>query len=301
MKNQPLVTAVMTTINGSKTIQRAIDSINKQTYKNIEIIIYDDCSTDDTVNVIKKNKGIRLIKGKTHFNGAVGRNVAAAAGSGKYIAFLDDDDEWLKHKIELQVKYLEDNPYLDLVFCDFFYDNSKRNILKKAYASDYRRATLDMSVQTAAGSNLLVSRKAYEEVKGFDEKFAGHQDLELVLSLLRKYKAGYINKPLSIIHGSSRRAIKNAKHLEGVKILFLNKFKPDIQSYGKKISDRMYARQLLQIARNFAQEGNIKKCVYYYNKSLSKSIVFSPRLKIFPHESYFAIPLYLLINVIFKK
>ena len=93
---KPLVSVIISTWNGEKVIKRTIDSILCQTYKNIEIIIYDDCSDDGTARVVQsiKDKRIKFIKGIEKKNGAYGRNMAFANSRGEYIALIDDDDEW---------------------------------------------------------------------------------------------------------------------------------------------------------------------------------------------------------------
>lgn len=113
--NLPLVTVIIPTYNRFSYLQNAIDSVKCQTYPNIEIIVVNDCSTEEKY-YIHKFEGITVInlpinsKQKFGFACAGGyqRNFGIKIASGEYIAFLDDDDIWLPNKIELQIKAMKE-------------------------------------------------------------------------------------------------------------------------------------------------------------------------------------------------
>lgn len=112
MIEQPLVSVVIPTYNRKKYVIKSIDSVLRQTYKNIEIIIMDDCSTDDTPRVIfeyyGQNPRIKIIKNKTNLGFPKNLNKGVAMAQGKYIARIDDDDFWSDHKkLEKQINFLE--------------------------------------------------------------------------------------------------------------------------------------------------------------------------------------------------
>lgn len=98
--------------NSNKFINSTIQSVIKQTYSTWEMIIVDDCSTDDSVETVDKlskiDKRIKLIKLNKNSGAAVARNTAIEAAQGHYIAFLDSDDRWLPHKLETQVTFMRD-------------------------------------------------------------------------------------------------------------------------------------------------------------------------------------------------
>ncbi|MCK4585931.1 MAG: glycosyltransferase [Gammaproteobacteria bacterium] len=114
------VSVIIPTYNRSVLVQHAIDSILNQTYKNIEIIVIDDGSTDNTEEVLRHyGKKIKYIKQKNQGVNA-SRNIALSMCSGKYIALLDNDDLWLDFKIELEVEILETYNQAAFVFSDFY-------------------------------------------------------------------------------------------------------------------------------------------------------------------------------------
>lgn len=109
-----LVSIIMPSYNTDKFIEDTINSVLNQTYQNWELIIVDDCSTDNTNEVVSKflsDKRIKYLKNEKNSGAAVSRNKALREAKGKWIAFLDSDDLWMPNKLEKQIKFMEDNGY----------------------------------------------------------------------------------------------------------------------------------------------------------------------------------------------
>ena len=110
-----LVSIITPNFNSEKFISETIISVQKQTYTNWEMIIVDDFSTDNSINIInsfiKKDNRIKLYKFSKNVGAAVVRNKAITLSKGKFIAFLDSDDLWLPKKLELQLKFMIKNNY----------------------------------------------------------------------------------------------------------------------------------------------------------------------------------------------
>ncbi len=115
MNEKELVSIILPSYNVSDYISTAIDSCLEQTYKNWELIIVDDCSTDNTVSVIKeyllKDSRIRFFRLDKNSGSAVARSKAIELAKGRYIAFLDADDMWFKEKLEKQIEFMQKNDY----------------------------------------------------------------------------------------------------------------------------------------------------------------------------------------------
>lgn len=113
-----LVSIIMPSYNTEKYILASIRSVREQTYKNWELIIVDDCSTDNTLDVVKKHireteeNRIRLFSNEKNSGAAISRNYALREAKGRWIAFLDSDDLWLPEKLEKQIRFMEENKYL---------------------------------------------------------------------------------------------------------------------------------------------------------------------------------------------
>ncbi len=109
--NNNLVSIITPCYNASKFVADTIQSVQEQTYGNLEMIIVDDCSTDNSVDIIRQyaqnDERIKLIASKTKLGAAKARNLAIKNASGAYIAFLDSDDKWGKDKLERQISFMK--------------------------------------------------------------------------------------------------------------------------------------------------------------------------------------------------
>lgn len=109
-----LVSIIMPSYNTAKYIGESIKSVQAQTYENWELIIVDDCSTDETDSAVKpflSDERIRYLKNSRNSGAAVSRNYALREAKGKWIAFLDSDDLWLPDKLEKQINFMTENNY----------------------------------------------------------------------------------------------------------------------------------------------------------------------------------------------
>ncbi len=109
----PLVSIIMPAYNCSKCISESIESVINQTYKNWELLIVDDCSNDNTLDVINNyaqlDTRIRVFKNEKNSGQVVSRNKALKIAKGKYIAFLDSDDLWKERKLYIQINLMQKN------------------------------------------------------------------------------------------------------------------------------------------------------------------------------------------------
>ena len=112
-KDYGLVSIVMPNFNGSKYLQETIDSVIAQTYKNWELLLVDDCSTDNSIEIARSygDDRIRILQNEKNGGAAVSRNHALREARGRWIAFLDSDDVWRSEKLERQIKFMVENNY----------------------------------------------------------------------------------------------------------------------------------------------------------------------------------------------
>ena len=109
-----LVSIIMPSYNTGSFIRETIESVLAQSYSDWELIIVDDCSTDNTDDVVSQylaDERIRYIKNETNSGAAVSRNRALREARGKWIAFLDSDDLWMPEKLEKQLSFMKTNGY----------------------------------------------------------------------------------------------------------------------------------------------------------------------------------------------
>ena len=194
----PLVSVVIPTHGGAAFLTRAIDSVLAQTYKNIEIIVVDDngLGTEGqrvTETIIKQyldNPRFQYVTHEVNMNGSVARNTGARHAKGKYISLLDDDDYFLPDNIENHMNAWEqlDDTY-GLTTCDveLHYPNGSIVVKHKTIRGQDLYALLMHKIVIGSGS-MVVSKKAWEELNGFDESFKRHQDFEFSARVMAKYK-----------------------------------------------------------------------------------------------------------------
>jgi len=133
---KPLVSVIIPTYNCGKFIEQSIESVLNQTYKNIEIIVVDDGSTDDTqVKLLKYGKNINYIRKKNE-GSSKARNIGMGCSKGEYLAFLDSDDLWHPGKLEMQLECFQKVPDIGLVFTDFSRIDMEGNIVRDRYEQD---------------------------------------------------------------------------------------------------------------------------------------------------------------------
>jgi len=301
-KNELLkVSVIIPTYNGSNTILRAVHSVLNQTYSNFELIIVDDCSKDNTFEVIKsiKDERVKVLRHKNNRGGSAARNTGIKKAKGEYIAFLDDDDEWVKEKLASQIEYLESKDHLQwkAVLCShMILSGDKWREVIQTKEGDLRKDIFLMQVSLAAGSCLMVRREVFNDIGLFNESYLRHQDMEFVLRYLRKYKLAVVREPLAKIYGHSGN-VSGQKMLE-VKSKFLKDFEKDINSFGEETARKIYARQWLQVSKHYALDGDIKNTFKYLFKSLSYTVLFSNKYRGIILENYIALPYHLFKGII---
>ena len=181
-RNKPLISVMMPTYNNGKYIKQAIESIYAQNYSNIEIIVVDDGSIDNTREIIKEYKDIKYFYIE-HKGIAPARNVALENSKGEYIAFCDSDDYWLPEKINTQIRYFNEHPDCQIVFTKYknIFENEE---VKKNKRAIHDKVTEDMFKQYLPSS--IVKKDLFDKYGTFDESFSGIEDCEFVYRISMK-------------------------------------------------------------------------------------------------------------------
>lgn len=243
--NQPLVSVVIPTYSRPDRLSRAIDSVLNQTYENIEVIVVDDNNSDSDfrketeleMQKYNNNKKVLYLKHSKNKNGSAARNTGIGASKGKYIAFLDDDDEYLPTKIEKQVNKMES---LDSTWGACYTGYKKINTNSTVQYSREKREgrlfteALMRSIYLGSGSNLLVRKSVVEEINGFDESFQRNQDIEFLVRILEKYKLAYVDSCELVVHYEIRETKRTLEELKKIDEHFLEKFKEKIDALDDK-------------------------------------------------------------------
>jgi len=204
MSGNPLVSVIIPTYNRYNFIGDAIRSVLSQTYKNIEIIVVDDGSKDNTYKIIKElsNCGMRYIY-QSHLGVSEARNRGAYAALGEYLAFLDSDDLWLESKIEKQIRIILKEQDVGLVFTNCYNWNMDNNTYtlryKKIYNSKEIMGKILFRKCYLIPSTILLKRELFFKVGGFDTNLRRSEDRDFSLRISKETKIVGLKEPLSII------------------------------------------------------------------------------------------------------
>ena len=233
--NNPLVSIIIPTYNRSKYLQRAIESSLKQTYTNIEIIVIDDNSNYDPLAIIEgfKDTRIKYYKNSINRGSVFSRNRGLSICSGDYVNFLDDDDEILPPKIELQIAKFKESTVenLGVVSCDMEYKRKDINMLKENHLKGNIYKKLLRQYCIYGIHSMLIKR---EFTPNFDLNLKSNQDYDLSIRLARKCNFDYVPKKLAITNTSENQiSFDYRKKIEGTKYLF-NKYKSEFLRFGVK-------------------------------------------------------------------
>lgn len=209
----PLVSCVIPTYGRTETLVRAIDSAIRQTYSNLEILVVDDnprdsVSSNSVASIVDSYAGcgrvVRRISQEKHVNGAVARNVGVAAAQGEFIAFLDDDDEWLENKIALQMATLCADPTVGGVTCLYVVKKNGETVREcRPYGSKNLRFRVLLREVSLFTSTFLCRKSLFETMGGFNEALKRHQDIQLFSDFMIQSTIEPINDILLVYHCDS--------------------------------------------------------------------------------------------------
>jgi glycosyltransferase involved in cell wall biosynthesis len=229
---EPMVSVVLPTHNRSVAIRTTIDSVLAQTLSDLELLVVDDGSTDDTTAIVSgyEDPRVRCLTGRNG-GGAASRNRGLAEARGRYVAFLDHDDRWAPAKLELQARYLDTHSECGLVYCGMaFTDEAGADLgsvtLPIPEGQVYEELLVRHNfVQTM--SNPMMRTEQLRELGGLDAEAGLSDDWDLFLRLARVSEFGRLAETLVFynvgnsqaqtrdvfrVYGSERKMI--GRHLE---------------------------------------------------------------------------------------
>ena len=201
---KPLVSVIIPTYNRWPLVTETIDSALGQDYPNVEVIVVDDGSTDETETELTKRYGsrVRYLKQENQGPGAA-RNTGIEIAAGEYIAFLDSDDLWLPNKLSVQVAAMADNEEWALAYNPCLIVAADGRNTGQLYMHTGRGRTGDnfelmLNLQPIMTSAVIMRRAVFDKVSAFDEEMLSAQDVDLWLRVTMHYPAGYIRAPLTL-------------------------------------------------------------------------------------------------------
>lgn len=309
--SKPKISVIIPCYNGERFIGNAIKSVLTQTYKNWELVIVDDRSTDSSCEIVEhylNNDKVRLVKNTYNKGIAKTMNKGIEVSTGDFIAFLDQDDIWHPRKLELQLQRFENaDNNLGLVGCGmiFIKNNKCRGIFR---LNDEKLDQIDILTKifltnTNSASIMMLKRDCLKKVGLFDENLIAWGDFEMAFRVAKFYKVGYVNSLL----------VKKRVHSESANV----KLRKEIRNEAKKIFPLIcdyhpFLKSYLPLNEGRIVLGEAIKSLhdkqYKQARQLSlKVILYDPRLRIISKLVYLlsylgntGLIIYRLLNICMK-
>ena len=217
----PLVSVVIPTYNRGDRVIAAIESVLNQTYDNIEVIVVDDGSTDDTTEILgryaQKNDKVRYYCLERNGGPANARNFGVQKARGAYIAFHDDDDAWFRDKLDIQMSLMmcdasidmtfgqmaryEGDSLLNIVLSDFDWYNRKADFFQEELKNNYIGAP-----------TIVMKKEKFDMLSGFCEALFALEDWDFAIRAFKDCKIEYINTPLMEVNVLEKSVTRNTSN-----------------------------------------------------------------------------------------
>ena len=263
----PSISVVIPTYNRAHCLSRAIRSVLNQSYKDFEVIVVDDCSTDETESVVRNFKDDRIIyvRQGQRLGAACARNEGIRKARGEFIAFQDSDDEWLPEKLHRQMDiFRKRGAEVGVVYSAVWYVDGQ----KKTYFPQRGKAGLNGNISDSllAGNfvtiQTLVRRECFQKSGMFDENLPRFQDWDMWLRIAQSYQFAFIDEPLALIYkGKGAISEDPYKLVQGLETV-VEKYRGALQRHRTILGRYYYA-----LGRGFYEQGQLEKGRDYLKKA----------------------------------
>ncbi|OKH34566.1 glucosyl transferase [Calothrix sp. HK-06] len=271
-----IVTVVIPAYNASEYLAETITSVLQQTFANFEIIVVDDGSKDNTMDIVhsfsQQDSRVKLISQKNQ-GVSVARNTGIKNAQGEFIAFLDADDVWLPQKLALHVQHLSDNPSLGMSFGRVEFMNSDGRLTgqrSNPRLKDITPQHLYQENPAVTPSNAVIRRRVLEQIGGFDLDLSGFADVELFLRVSCKGCQVEGLDEVLVLYRTSTGGMSSQLHRMEEEWNCLNR---KVQYYAPEIVKKHYNQAKAMLLRYLARRAlrlsiSTKVGVNYMNRAL---------------------------------
>lgn len=201
-----MISVIIPTYNRADTILRSVNSVLNQTYKDIELLIIDDGSTDNTRELIEQieDSRIRYIYLGTNSGASNARNVGVSHAKGTWIAFQDSDDSWKPNKLDKQMKYASEHPEYNLIYSSYIAHLTDQDIYfpTEPLPSVMEGNMFDVLLlrNVIGAPTMLIKRDSFLQSGGFDTTYQSLEDWEFVLRFSKNNLIGYLSEYLMDVY-----------------------------------------------------------------------------------------------------
>ncbi|MBU0468562.1 MAG: glycosyltransferase [Candidatus Omnitrophica bacterium] len=298
IKDNPLISVIMPTYNRSNMAENAAKSVLEQSYKNIELIIIDDGSSDKTKDVINglSDARIKYIRHDTRKGGSAARNTGIKASRGEYLSFIDDDNLWMPDNLELQYKaFSNSSPDIGIVYVWQEIRSFENNELLWKTQPTLKGNLKGQFLygQGIGGMNFLTKRECFNKIGLFDEELKACQDWDILKRLSEHYSFDFVPKELIVYYIHQERISTNLESLILGRTRMVEKYLDEFKLYPEVLITH-YKR----IGKMYCINGTWEHGFEWFRKAIEINmfsifkiiawlIIDYPRLKLFSKDKYF--------------
>jgi glycosyltransferase involved in cell wall biosynthesis len=258
------VSVIICTFNRANLLERAIRSVLSQTYRDFEIIVIDDASTDDTQKMVQKKfkpeiEGgiVRYVRNERNMERSRSRNRGMEMATGQYLALLDDDDFWLPDHLAILCDYLNRKPAVGVVFSNFInlYEDGSAEIGEKGIASGEGDFYRDLCIRRILAYNSvhLIRKSVYDYLGGVNTDLIYGEDREFFSRIAMNYDVGYIASVTGCIytHSGTNFVRKTLEEHAYIKEQVWGLIEKNSQKYSYPLGNKTKAEAYLFLSDNF--------------------------------------------------
>lgn len=263
-----MISVIIPTYNRAGILPRAVNSVLKQSYGNLELIIVDDASGDDTDNVVScfNDKRIRYIRHEKNKGGSAARNTGITVSGGDFIGFLDDDDEWMPDKLEKQMaKFMIVKKEVGLIYCGTRILEGNR-VLVTYYPVEKGDLRTRLLLGTTIGGTdpALVKKECFDEVGLFDENLKSCQDWDMWKRISEKYEFDFVPEILVNLHSHKHRISTDLASMIPGRTAMIRKHEEELRKYPD-----IYVVHLKRLGKLHALNGTWKESLSWFRKAVA--------------------------------
>lgn len=299
----PLVSIVIPTFNRISYLEIAIESVFMQSYKNIQLIVVDDASTDNTTNLLRDKYGsrLKLIKNNINLGQVKSLNKAWPKCKGKYVGYLSSDDYLHSKAIAKVVKILEGDAHVICAYPDNELVDAIGKIIRKSVCNKFSFKSSFLSLECPIGVGALFRKSLLKKTNGWNEKNQIMPDLDFWLTISQYGKFCFVNEVLAAYRFHKDSGIYKKQSIFSLnQILEMVKMHFAKNKLAKKFFDHeaeIYAKAYILMARHCLRFFDFKMAIIFFKKALTLNSKGSSIVGIFKCFRYAYSPL---IRMLFR-
>lgn len=271
-----MISVVIPTHNRATLLRRAIDSVLSQTYSDLELIVVSDGSTDETPSVVaeyaKKDSRVRFVELMPGRGGNVARNMGIEASNGEYVAFLDDDDEWLPEKLKKQVSVFNSEPRIGIVYTGvhilYVDEQIEYNSLSREKGDLSKKILFDNCIGTT--STVVIRKELISKTGVFDEKLKALQDYDLWIRFCQVCDVGVVSEEMINYYnytGTVQVSSATRKYVDAFKVIN-NKYREYFDSLSEDEKKAKLHNEYILLSNKAMRNGDGRLARQYLKKDL---------------------------------